>query len=139
LPLLGGKRAADLFDPGVSSMKNALNHFEIPVRDLERAAACYEALLGTRLRRETFNGLPYALFPHEEPGVSGALVQDPRRTPGGGTLVYLNAGGQLDAILRRAELARARVVMPKTAIGPEGHIALLVDSEGNTVGFNDPA
>lgn len=57
-------------------MKNALNHFEIAVRDLERAVRCYEFLLGTRLRRETFNGLPYALFPHEEPGVSGALVED---------------------------------------------------------------
>ena len=119
-------------------MKNALCHFEIPVRDLERAVACYEGLLGARLRREIFNGLPYALFPHEEPGVSGALVEDARRTPGGGTLVYLNAGGQLDAILSRAEQARLRVVLPKTAIGPEGHIALLIDSEGNTVGFNDP-
>jgi predicted enzyme related to lactoylglutathione lyase len=120
-------------------MKNALNHFEIPVRDIDRAVRCYEGLLATRLRRETFNGLPYALFPHEEPGVSGALVEDPRRAPGGGTWVYLNAGGQLDAILARAEQAQLEVLLPKTAIGPEGHIALLRDSEGNTVGFNDPA
>src|SRR6185436_17775328 len=109
-------------------MKNAINHFEIPVHDLERAVACYETLLGTTLRRETFGGLPYALFPHAEPGVSGALVQDPKRTPGGGTLVYLNAAGQLDAILSRADRARARLVLPKTAIGPEGSIAILVDS-----------
>jgi predicted enzyme related to lactoylglutathione lyase len=66
------------------------------------------------------------------------LVQDPKRAPGGGTLVYLNAGGQLDAILSRAEQARARVLLPKTSIGPEGSIALLQDTEGNTVGFNDP-
>jgi predicted enzyme related to lactoylglutathione lyase len=75
-------------------MKSALNHFEIPVHEMARAVACQEALLGTRLRRETFNGLPYALFPHEDPRASG---------------------------------------------GPEGHIALVLDSEGNTVGFNDPA
>jgi uncharacterized protein len=137
--LLGDTNAADTAHRGVSAMKNVICHFEIPVRNLERAVTCYEALLGATLRRETFNGLPYALFPHEEPGVSGALVEDPRRTPGGGTLVYLNAGGQLDAILSRAEQARLRVVLPKTAIGPEGHIALLIDSEGNTVGFNDPA
>jgi uncharacterized protein len=119
-------------------MKNAVNHFELPVSDMARAVACYETLLGTRLRRELFGGLPYALFPHEEPGVSGALVEDPKRSTGGGTLVYLNASGQLDAILSRAERAGASVVLPKTMIGPEGSIALLRDTEGNTVGFNDP-
>jgi len=118
-------------------MKNAINHFELPVCDMDRAVACYETLLGTRMRRELFGGLPYAMFPHEEPGVSGALVQDPKRSPGGGTLVYLNAGGQLDAILARVEQARARLVLPKTSIGPEGSIAVVEDTEGNTVGFND--
>ncbi len=119
-------------------MKNAINHFEIPVSDMERAVGCYETLLGHKLRREIFGGLPYALFPHEEPGVSGALVCDPRRSVGGGTLVYLNADGELDAILARAERAGASVVVPKTAIGPEGFIAVIRDSEGNQVGFNQP-
>lgn len=118
-------------------MKNAINHFEIPVSDMARAVACYETLIGQKLRRETFGGLPYALFPHEEPGVSGALVHDPKRSIGGGVLVYLNADGRLDAILARAERAGAQVLLPKTAIGPEGFIALLLDSEGNQVGFNE--
>jgi uncharacterized protein len=118
-------------------MKNAINHFELPVRDMERAVACYETLLGARMRRELFGGLPYALFPHDEPGVSGALVEDPKRSPGGGALVYLNAGGQLDAILARAERAGVKLVLPKTMVGPEGSIAILIDTEGNTVGFND--
>lgn len=118
-------------------MKNAINHFEIPVVDSERAVRCYETLLGQKLRREIFGGLPYALFPHEEPGVSGALVCDPKRSIGSGMLVYLNADGRLDAILARAERAGASVVMPKTAIGPEGFIALVRDSEGNQVGFNE--
>ena len=117
-------------------MKNAVNHCELPVTDLERAATSYELLLGKRLRREIFGGLPYALFPHEEPGVSAALVQDPRRSVGGGALVYLNADGELDAILARAEAAGMSIVLPKTAIGPEGFIALLRDTEGNTIGFN---
>lgn len=119
-------------------MKNAINHFEIPVRDMERAVTCYETLLGRKLRREVFGGLPYALFPHEEAGVSGALVCDPRRAVGGGTLVYLNSDGELDAILARADQAGASVIVPKTAIGPEGFIALIRDSEGNQVGFNEP-
>ncbi|MGD0678364.1 MAG: VOC family protein [Polyangiaceae bacterium] len=117
-------------------MKHALNWFEIPVVDLDRAVACYEMLLGQELRRENFGGLPYAVFPHEEPGVGGALVQDPRRAPGAGTLVYLNADGRLDAILARAAKAQVSVVLPKTPIGPDGSIAILVDTEGNRVGFN---
>ncbi len=117
-------------------MKNALNWFEIPVRDLDRAAAFYETLLGAKLRREVFGDLPYGILPYAEPGVGGALVQDPRRTPGGGTLVYLNADGQLDAILARAAKAKATVALPKTAIGKDGFIAIVIDSEGNQLGFN---
>jgi predicted enzyme related to lactoylglutathione lyase len=117
-------------------MKNALNWFEIPVRDLDRAAACYETLLGTKLRREVFGGLPYGVFPFEPPGISGALVQDPRRPCGAGTLVYLNVDGQLDAVLGRTDHARATVVLPKTAIGKDGFIAVLADTEGNHVGLN---
>jgi predicted enzyme related to lactoylglutathione lyase len=119
-------------------MSNAINWFEIPVRDMDRAAAFYETLLAVKLRRETFGGLPYAIFPYDPPGVSGALVQDGKRTPGGGTLVYLNAEGRLDAILARASSAKANVILPKTSIGKDGFIAVLADSEGNAVGFNAP-
>ena len=121
-------------------MKNALNWFEIPVRDMDRAAACYETLLGAKLRRDVFGGLPYGLLPHDEPGVGGALVQDPKRTPGQtSTLVYLNADGQLDAILARAAQANVKVVLPKTPIGRDGFIAIVIDSEGNHLGFNSAA
>lgn len=117
-------------------MKNAANWFEIPVTNMDRAVACYEALLGERLKRETFGGMPYGIFPHEAPGAGGAIVQDPRRSPGGGTLVYLNANGKLDEILARTTSAGASVVLPKTSIGPDGYIAILADTEGNHVGLN---
>jgi predicted enzyme related to lactoylglutathione lyase len=127
-------------------MKNAANWFEIPVRDMDRALACYETLLAAPLRRETFGARPYAIFPHEPPGAGGALVQDPAREPGAGgpkarphqtgTLVYLNVDGQLDAVLSRAAAAKAVVILPKTSIGNDGHIAILADTEGNRVGLN---
>lgn len=119
-------------------MKSALNWFEIPVQNLERAAVCYETLLGSKLRRELFRAMPYAIFPHQEPGVGGALVQDPQRPTGGGTLVYLDAGDALDAILARTDAARATIVLPKTAIGADGFIAIIRDTEGNHVGLNGP-
>ncbi|MDP9034786.1 MAG: VOC family protein [Myxococcota bacterium] len=117
-------------------MKNALNWFEIPVGDIDRAVDCYETLLGAKLRREVFGTLPYGVFPFGPPGIGGALVQDPRRPSRSGTLVYLNADGQLDAILARIEQARASIVLPKTFIGKEGFIAIVADSEGNHVGLN---
>jgi len=117
-------------------MKNALNWFEIPVRDMDRAAHCYETLLGAKLRRENFGGMPYGIFPYEEPGVSGALVQDAKRSPGAATVVYLNADGKIDEVLARAVKAGASVLLPKTEIGKDGFIAIVVDSEGNHVGFN---
>jgi predicted enzyme related to lactoylglutathione lyase len=118
-------------------MKNALNWFEIPVENLDRAARCYEILLATKMRREKMGGVVnYAIFPYEEPGSGGALVDDPKRPRGQGVMIYLNANGQLDAILSRVEEAHAKISLPKTAIGPDGFIAILVDTEGNHVGFN---
>jgi predicted enzyme related to lactoylglutathione lyase len=118
-------------------MKNALNWFEIPVEDIERAVTCYETLLGTKMRRGTMgNGMPYAVFPYEPPGAGGALAGDPKRPRNHGVIVYLNADGELDAILARAADAKAKVIMPKTPIGKDGFIAIVADTEGNHVGFN---
>jgi predicted enzyme related to lactoylglutathione lyase len=118
---------------------NAIHWFEIPVRDMDRAVSFYETLLGAKLRRETFGGMPYAIFPYEAPGISGVLVEDRRRAPGAGTLVYLNANGKLDSILARAAAAKVTTIVPKTDIGKDGCIAVVIDSEGNAVGFNAEA
>lgn len=118
-------------------MKNAINWFEIPVNDMDRAVRCYETLLDTKLKREIFFGTPNAIFPREEGAVTGSLVHDKKRAPSGtGTLVYLDATGKLDAVLARAESAKAKVLLPKTAIGDIGFIAIVVDSEGNHVGLH---
>ena len=57
--------------------------------------------------------------------------------PGGSSsVVYLDAEGKLDACLERVAGAGGEVVRKKMAIGPAGFIALLRDSEGNTVGLH---
>jgi uncharacterized protein len=117
-------------------MKNAINWFELPVVNLERAQRFYEAVLGTKLRAEAVGGIPMAIFPYAE-GVGGALVKDVRHRPSAdGTLVYLNAGGGLNAALSRIEAAGGKVVLPRTDIGDPGFIAILVDTEGNRVGLH---
>ena len=120
-------------------MKNAIHWFEIPTTDLPRASAFYEAVLGLSLKQEDFGGTPMAIFPTDEEGVTGALVLDARRAPNAqGALLYLDATGKLDECLARVAGARGEVVLPRTAIGPQGFIAIVRDTEGNHVGLHAP-
>lgn len=121
-------------------MTNALNWFEIPVLDLARATRFYEEVLGERLKQETFAEVPMAIFVRKDPqALSGALIKDSRRRPSAdGSLIYLNAAGKLDACLERVAKAGGTVLMPKTEIGDPGFIALVRDTEGNTLGLHAP-
>lgn len=117
-------------------MRNTLNWFEIFVTDLPRAQAFYEAMLEVKLKVEVFNQEPTAMF-GDGKQADGALVQRTGRKPTAeGALVYLACPGNLDACLARAAKAGGKVVMPKTDIGPPGFIAIVADTEGNTVGLH---
>ncbi len=119
-------------------MANAINWFEIPTTDLDRAVAFYETVLGVSLKREVFGGVRMAHFPYSGPSpASGALVQDAKRRPSGeGVLIYLNAQGQLDACLERVPTAGGSVLAPKMDIGDPGYIATFRDTEGNVVALH---
>lgn len=119
-------------------MRNALNWFELGTKDLDRATRFYEQLLGRTLKRETIDGMPMAIFLREGDGaVGGALVFDDKRRPGpGGALIYLNADADLAGCVGRVAPAGGKVVMPVTSIGPQGFIAVFVDTEGNTVALH---
>jgi predicted enzyme related to lactoylglutathione lyase len=121
-------------------MTHAINWFEIPTTDLDRASRFYEQVLGVSLKREHFAGTDsqLAVFQGEQESVRGALIASPRRKPvADGALVYLHASN-LDASLARLEKAGGSVVMPKTDIGEPGFIALVRDTEGNVVGLHSP-
>lgn len=117
-------------------MKNAINWFEIPVTELERAAKFYEVILQVKLKRERFNGTEMAIVPVEEGAVGGALVLSEKQTGEGGTLVYLNANGNLDGMLGRVGQAGGAVLLKKTSIGDPGFIAVIQDTEGNRIGLH---
>ena len=116
---------------------NALNWFEIPTVDLERAARFYETVLATSLRRETFLGVPHAIFPFERPhGVGGALVQTDQQKPArDGARLYL-AVSNLDSALAKVVEAGGTVQLGRTDIGEMGTFAVIVDTEGNSVGIH---
>ncbi|MCJ0765472.1 VOC family protein [Variovorax terrae] len=126
-------------------MQHALNWFEIPCAQIDRAQAFYERLLGAALVRENYGGpgMEMAVFPADgEEAVRGALQAGPGAArPGeGGTLGYLNAGPSIDAVLARVQPAGGRIHTPKTALPPGlGFFAHIIDTEGNRVGLHAPA
>jgi hypothetical protein len=118
--------------------KNALNWFEIYVADFDRARRFYETVLGEPLQPMDGAGGKMALFSCDlDNGVGGALTKMDGYAPGGGgTLVYLNVEGKLDAVLARTASAGGKVLSGRTAIPPHGFIGIIQDTEGNRVGLH---
>lgn len=123
--------------PSQQPPHDAVNWFEIPTTDLERAVGFYQQLLDTTLK-VSFFGEPMALFPSAQEGVGGALVHRPRHQPANaGALVYLNADGRLDAALARTEEIGGKVLVPSTPVpGGFGSFAVVLDTEGNHIGLH---
>ena len=118
-------------------MKNAINWFEIPVKDLERAMCFYWGILGTPFSIEEAKGIRFALFKSDEGAVGGSLTEKAGYVPGhAGTVVYLNGGKDLEVILGKVNGSGGKVLMDKTSIGECGFIAMFEDSEGNRVGLH---
>ena len=118
---------------------SALNWFEIPVADFERARAFYEAMLATPLSEVMVDTFRMGMLPAEEGGIGGAIVAGPGCVPASsGSLVYLNAGEDLSIAMRRVEPAGGKVIVSKTRIGDGqwGYFALLQDTEGNRIALH---
>ncbi len=113
-----------------------VNWFEIPVTDLAKATDFYTKVLNCQMIEMQSPTGPISAFLHgEQP--AGALVAGEHGKPGGsGISIYLDASGDLDGVLSRAEANGGKVAMPNTPIGEYGAIAALVDPDGNTVGLH---
>ncbi len=117
---------------------NAINWFELFVSDFERARRFYGQALATTLETVDSMGGRMAMFPCDpESGVGGCLSDSMEQQPGaGGTRVYLNVEGQLDAVLERVPAAGGEIVQSRMSIAPHGFIAVIKDTEGNVVGLH---
>jgi predicted enzyme related to lactoylglutathione lyase len=117
-------------------MTDALNWFEIPASDIERAKKFYNRIFEIELIPMEMGGGSMGMFPAED-GVGGAVVQGEGYQPSAeGSIVYLNGGEDLNNVLNRVETAGGQVVLPKTSIGENGFMAYFIDSEGNRVGLH---
>jgi len=124
----------------METVKNAINWFEIPVADFERAKGFYEKIFDFEMPAQEMGSFMMGFFPHDRDagGIGGAICGGEGYTPSqGGTLVYLNGGSDLDSVLGRVEGAGGSVAVPKTLINEEiGYFAVFNDSEGNRVALH---
>ena len=120
--------------------QNPVNWFEIYVDDIDRAQAFYESLLGITMSPSPMQGgeMDMRMFPAEmgAPGATGAIIRHPMRQPNSqGSLVYFSVedcGKTTD----RAKGQGALVFVEKQSIGEYGFIAIIGDSEGNSIGLH---
>jgi predicted enzyme related to lactoylglutathione lyase len=120
-------------------MANALNWFEIPMLDVQRANKFYGALYDAPLKTVDVHDTTMIILPHDiGTGVGGALVKAQGYEPAGamGPVIYLNGGDDLSVMLGRVEAAGGKIVLTKTEISPDsGYYAKFMDTEGNQVGL----
>lgn len=119
-------------------MTNAINWFEIPVTDFDRAKKFYETLFGAEIMEMPFPNGRYGMLPSDmQNGVGGGIAQGEGFEPSDkGTIAYLNGGDDLDIPLSRIEQAGGKIIMPKTSIGQNGFMAHFIDTEGNRVALH---
>lgn len=117
--------------------ENAINWFEIPVADMDRAMKFYGTILEKELSLVSMDGNQMAMIPVEDGAVGGGLFKDEDAKPATtGTRVYLNGGDDLTTVLNRVEAAGGKITLPKTNIGENGFMAFFIDTEGNRVGLH---
>ena len=127
-------------------LANALNWFEIPVKDFDRAKKFYEIIFHFQMPESVMGParMGFFLYDFKAGKVGGAIVHNPElySPSSNGSLIYLNCQPDLQVVLERVEAAGGEVIKQKTLISPEqnlGYWALILDSEGNRVALHSMA
>ena len=120
-------------------MANAINWFEIPASNFDRACEFYGKILDGEINKMDMpDGSKMGMLPRYETGsVGGAVVTGSGYEPSQkGTVPYLNGGDDLSVTLSKVEKAGGKILMPKTSIGENGFMAHFLDTEGNRVALH---
>jgi len=107
-------------------------HFEVPVRDPDRAAAFYQEVFGWTF--DKWSGpMEYWMVttgPGTAPGINGGMLKR------GNVTATTNTVGvdSVDVSVAAVTNAGGKLIMPKTAIPGVGYFAYCEDTEGNLFG-----
>lgn len=121
-------------------MNNPVGWFEIYVNDMPRAKKFYEQVFAKPLSKlETpVPDIEMWAFPMDQNagGAAGSLVKMKDMGPRvGGTLIYFSCS---DCAVEADKAAKAggKIEQAKMSIGEYGHIAMVMDTEGNLIGLH---
>ena len=120
---------------------NPVVWFEIYVNDLNRAALFYESVLQVSLNDMTdpsdktiqMKGFPGDM---ENYGANGALVKmDAAKPSANGSMIYFG----FDDCKEPEDRVRdngGKIIKSKMSIGEHGFVSIVMDTEGNSIGFH---
>ena len=118
-------------------MQDQINWVDMPVIDLDRAAAFYSAVLNNKVEIQSFENFKFGLLPHAQTNVSGCLVPSTAdKISTIGALIYFNVNGRLTDALMRVTENGGEVIEDKTALDPHRFKAIILDSEGNRIALH---
>ena len=120
----------------MEQLKSAINWFEIPATDFDRAVQFYSQIYNYEMPTRDMGHIKMGFFQHEQgSGIGGSVVSGDGYIPSiDGAKIYLNGGADLSQVLERVEAAGGKVVMSKTEIAPDiGYFAIIDDTEGNRI------
>ncbi len=119
-------------------MKNAINWFEIPVKNFDKAKTFYEVILGSKMQTMEMPGMKSAFFAADlQNGIGGCITEAKGYEPSkNGSLIYLNGGEDLSVPLSKVEKAGGKILIPKTSLGQNSFMAHFEDTEGNKVALH---
>lgn len=123
-------------------LSNAINWFEIPVSDFERAKQFYSAIYGYEMPEMMMQSTRMGMLPYQQDGgIGGAICYGEGYEPTmKGARIYLNGGNDLDGVLGKVEAAGGKVILGKTKITDEiGYFAIFTDTEGNQLSLHSPS
>lgn len=117
-------------------MKNSVQWFEIPTKDLERAREFYLNVFNLDFDyTEMPDSKMYMFGNPENIGACGALILSKENTPSAnGATIYFSCK-DIDEKLDLVRQNRGEVIIPKSNIGEFGSYAHFLDSEGNKLGL----
>ena len=121
-------------------LTNTVGWFEIYVQDMDRAKKFYESVLQIQLSDLPTgdDNMLMSAFPCDMTtyGAGGALVQMQGCPSGGNSVLVYFSCDDCAAQASRVAANGGQVIKEKFSIGEYGHIALAIDTEGNTFGLH---
>jgi predicted enzyme related to lactoylglutathione lyase len=121
-------------------LEKAVVWSEIPVTDMQKAMAFYNAVFGYELTLDTSGPNPMAIFPAKEAkGSCGHLYPGKPARDGEGPTLHLGVPGKLeDAMARLRSAGGTLLPVPPISI-PSGRFVYAKDPDGNSIGLFEPA